>query len=243
MRYTHHCIIVASALALLTCASPARAQAAPEDRVQKLEQQVKSMEETQKQILQLLQAQAGQQQKPAAAPAQGTPAAPPQQATEQNSKPAPAEKNFIPGAMLDVWYVPNEGDTKTIISSEIPMTRILDKGPFFSLLSFTSDKSLVTYKDKNLALRWSGYMKIVEGGKQLVILEAKFGSRDPNFRGARFLLRIDSNEIANLQYPISGNLQDGVLNTSATLDLDPGYYKYNLEYLPGRLELHTPDMN
>ena len=66
MHHTRHIVIVSVSLAFLAFAFSARVQAAPEDRVQKLEEKVNSIEESQQQILQLLKDLNGG--KPAPAP-------------------------------------------------------------------------------------------------------------------------------------------------------------------------------
>ena len=242
MHHTRHIVIVSVSLAFLAFAFSARVQAAPEDRVQKLEEKVNSIEESQQQILQLLKDLNGG--KPAPAPSQATPAPPPQQTPTPPKTPASSE-NLMPGAILDVWSVPLGADTRTIIASEMPLARILDKGPYFNLLAYTADSSLQSYKKKHLALRWSGLLHVSTAGRQLIVFESKIASRGETvsylWEKSLFTLEIDGNQIAELK--VNSGMRDKILNASTTLDLEAGYYPFRVTYYPGFSDRESPDMD
>ena len=138
----------------------------------------------------------------------------------------------MPGAILDIWYLQPGADAKTVISSEVPIGRMLDKGPYFSLSTYAADSNLATYKNKSLALRWSGFMKISEAGRQLVIMEVKLDKLEYfKWNRSSFILEVDSNQVISLEEisPRSDNL---FVTGTATLDLEPGYYPFKLYFFP-----------
>lgn len=201
------------------------------ERIDKLENQLKSMESTQKQILQLLQSQNGKSQETAGSP---VPEASP---TAEHQSPVPSAtptstQNLTSGAILDVWYLQPGADIKTIVSSEVPIARMLDKGPFFSLSSFTADPNLTSYKKKCLALRWSGLINITEAGRQLLIMEVKL-EQDSYYQwnGSSFILELDNKETLSIS-DAKVDRHDPLITATATLDLEPGYYSFMLYFYP-----------
>lgn len=219
------------------------APASAEQRIERLEQRLDTIDRSLEQIVQLLQNRAAAPTAPAA-PAVPTATAPAGaiSAVEAVAPPLDPDAPVVlapattavqtkPGVRLDVW--PRAADGKGTVPTIPSLVTILDtRGPFFALGRYAAEREMASSVGKPLLQVWRCYLKITQAGRHVLIAE---------FRQTKDRSVAKSQPWNDYLFPWSAQLSvngkmlldetnkfessgKGALARTFTLDLTPGYY-------------------
>jgi hypothetical protein len=182
-----------------------------EQRVDSLEKKVDGLDKNVTEILRLLKAQ------PPTGQTNPTP--------DGSRNPTPttatssATPKLTPGAKLEVWPLPPnfQGSTPPGMS----MGAMVDSGDLFDFDNFLSEDAFKPLKLSLVGLRWSGFINIKEKGNHNFILE-RDGLPGYNWPTS---LKIDGQAIISRNNGVGPGGSDVA---AQSLNLDPGYYRFEL---------------
>jgi hypothetical protein len=230
-------IIVLTGLLLAGCVLNVSAQnpAASPAPTPDLEERMNKVEGSIDQMLQILQTMQ-QSQGANAAPAATTNTNPPPAAAAAPATPqqqsAPAQLKTQPGAILEVWTLPPgfQGDAPTGRS----IGAFIDKGPYFEMANFASQKEFEGMRSNHVALKWSGIFNAKEAGVYVFSIEmnkngtswiAQNGYNDSGPWVAELSL---SDQAVFRESPAIDHYRNLVHSSSGEVELQPGLYGLSL---------------